>query len=718
MSTRREFLGKSTLTGGGLLIAISLPGCTDRPDAAASLSNPTNAVQANAWLRVETDGSVVFLCDRSEMGQGVYTALSTLLAEELEVPLDAVRIEAAPPGAAYVNALLGGQITGGSTSVRDAWEKLRRAGADARLRLVTAAAQHWGVPAAELRAVNGAVVRASGESLTYGQLATAAAALPAPANVTLKSAAAFAQIGKARGRIDTPSKVDGSAVFGVDMRLPNMLYGALAQSPVLGGNVRSFDATQARTMPGVREVLQTASGVVVLADSWWQARQARDALAIDWEPGRNAQLSTASISAGLTEALDTRSADAKVARNDGDADAALAAARGARKVEAIYELPLLAHATLEPQNCTVDPVGDTLHVYVPTQVQQSAQAAAAAAAGIPPEQVFIHTTYLGGGFGRRLEVDFIPAAVEAARAVRRPVKVLWTREDDTTHDYYRPPYRNRCSAAVGADGRPEAFKFELCGPSVTSRWAPAVVEQMIDPFVLEAATNYPYDVPNVRVTYLQHEIGINVGYWRSVSHATNCFAAECFMDELAAAAKQDPLQFRLSLLERQPERRWRRVLERAAARASWGNAAAGRFQGIALMEGYGTYMSLVAEISLQDGKARVHKISGAADCGQMVNPSIVDAQIRSGIVFGLTAALWGDITLDGGRVQQNNFDTYRLLRMDESPDIDVEILTSDAAPGGIGEPSTALVAPAVCNALFAATGRRLRSLPVARHGLT
>ncbi len=714
MSTRREFLRTSAAAGGGLLIAIQLPGCAERPDSAATLANPSAPVQAGAWLRIGTDGGITFLSDKSEMGQGVYTSLTMLIAEELDVPADSIRIEAAPPGDAYVNTLLGVQVTGGSTSVREGWDKLRRAGAEARARLVAAAAEHWGTSATDLRTENGTVVRSDGTRLTYGQLATPAAAMPAPPSAAPKQPNAFTQIGKSQRRLDTPLKINGTAAYGIDQRFPNMLFGALAQSPVLGGKVQTFDDTRARSMPGVQRVVPTTSGVVVLADSWWQARQARDALAITWDPGPNATLSNASISAGLANALATRSAEAKVPRNDGDANAALAAA--AQKIEAIYELPMLAHATLEPQNCTVVPDGDSLHVYAPTQVQQSAQAAAAAAAGLSPEKVFVHTTYLGGGFGRRLEVDFIPAAVEAARAVGRPVKLLWTREDDTTHDYYRPPYRHRCSAALKPDGKLAAWKFEICGPSVTSRWAPAVVAQTIDPFVLEAAVNYPYDADHVLVTYLQHEIGINVGYLRSVSHATNCFAAECFMDELAYAAGKDPYQFRLAMLERQSEPRWRNVLERAAARAGWGRAPAGRFQGIALMEGYGSYLSLVAEISLEDGKARVHKISGAVDVGQRVNPSIVDAQIRSGIIFGLSAALWGDITIENGVVQQKTFDTYRLLRINEAPEIDVELVASDAAPGGIGEPSTALVAPALCNAIYAATKQRIRSLPIAKHG--
>lgn len=713
MSTRREFLRTSAAAGGGLLIALQVPGCAQRPEATA-LGLPTAPVQPNAWLRIGTDGGITFLSDKSEMGQGVYTSLATMIAEELEIPVESIRVEAAPAGAAYTNTLLGVQVTGGSTSVREGWDKLRRAGADARRRLIAAAAAHWSIDAGELRTENGAVVRADGERLSYGELATAAAELPA-ADTAVKPASSFTQIGKSRTRLDTAAKINGTAAYGIDQRFPGMLFGALAQCPVLGGKVQTFDDERTRAMPGVRNVVQTSSGIVVLADSWWQARNARDALDIEWDLGPAAGVSNATISAGLADALATRSGEAKAARDDGDANAALATA--ARKVEAVYELPLLPHATLEPQNCTVVPDGDTLHVYAPTQVQQAAQAAAAAAAGIPAERVVVHTTLLGGGFGRRLEVDYVPAAVEAARAANVPVKLLWTREDDTTHDFYRPPYRHRCAAALGADGSIGAWKFEICGPSVTSRWAPPVVEQMIDPFVLEAATNYPYDTDNVLVTYLQHEIGIDVGYLRSVSHATNCFAAECFMDELANAAGQDPVAFRLARLSRQAEPRWRRVLERGAERASWGRAPAGRFQGVALMEGYGTYLALFAEIAVENGKVHVHKISGAVDIGQMVNPSIVDAQIRGGIIFGLSQTLWGDITIENGVVQQRSFDTYRLLRINEAPEIDVEIIANGEAPGGIGEPSTALVAPALYNAVRAATGRRLRSLPLARHGL-
>jgi isoquinoline 1-oxidoreductase beta subunit len=373
---------------------------------------------------------------------------------------------------------------------------------------------------------------------------------------------------------------------------------------------------------------------------------------------------------------------------------------------------MLAHATLEPQCCTADARADGLDLYAPTQSQTVAQITAAAAAGLKPEQVRIHTTLLGGGFGRRLEVDFIPAAILASQAVGKPVKVIWSREEDTTHDTYRPPAFDEVAAALDADGRLLAWKLDLTGPSVTARMFPPVVETAIDPFAIEAAANYPYDVPNVAVNYNREEIGIDVGYWRSVSHALNCFVAECFMDEVAVAAGKDPYEFRAALLGKQP--RFKRVLDEAATRAGWGKAPAGHHQGIALMEGYGTYMAQVVEVSMRSGKLAIHRITCAVDCGQMINPNIVDQQIEGSILFGLTAALWGEITLDRGQVQQRNFDSYRMLRLPETPRIDVHLLASSEAPGGIGEPGTAVVGPALANAIFAASGKRLRTLPVAR----
>ncbi|HKZ72562.1 MAG TPA: molybdopterin cofactor-binding domain-containing protein, partial [Steroidobacteraceae bacterium] len=520
-------------------------------------------------------------------------------------------------------------------------------------------------------------------------------------------------IGKPVKRLDTPGKVDGSTQYGVDVRLPGMLYAAIALPPTLGGKVKSFDGEAAKSMPGVKDVVQTTTGVVVVADTWWQARKARDAVKVQWDAGTNAGLNNAGISRGLRRAS---SASGKVAKQAGDVNAWLNSA--ARVVRQEYELPLLAHATLEPQNCTADVKADGVDLYVPTQVQLMSQSAAAKAAGVAPEQVRVHTTFLGGGFGRRLEVDFIPAAVEASKALGKPVQVLWTREDDMTHDAYRPPAFHRVAGVLDrSDNRLMAWQHHIVSPSITARVFPDAVKdpKAIDPFAIEAAANYPYDVPNVLVDYVQHEIGIDVGYWRSVSHALNCFVAESFMDELAHAAGRDPVEFRMGLLEKQP--RHRGALRLAAREAGYGSPPKGRSHGVAVMEGYGTYVAQVAEVSVEGGKVRVHKITCALDCGQVVNPDIVVAQVEGSIIFGLTAALWGEINLQNGRVQQTNFDTYRLLRLNEAPRIDVHIMDSGEEPGGVGEPATALVAPAVCNAIYMAGSRRLRSLPIARHRL-
>ncbi len=707
-SSRRQFFKTAAVSSAGFVVALYLPGCRK---SEASIPPRTKAVSPNAWLRIDTDGSIHFLCDRSEMGQGVYTALPMLFAEELEVPVESIRVEAAPPGDVYINSLLGGQVTGGSTSIRDGWDKLRLAAAEARERMIGAAAQQWGVDRARCRAENGSIVAEDGRRVTYGAVAELAASMPKVENVKLKPASQFTVIGKPRPRLDTPSKVDGSAVFGIDVKLPGMLYAALTQPPVLGGTIKRVDDTAVKALPGVRAVVQTSAGVAVVADSWWQAHQARQQLKVEWDAGPAAKLDNATIFRGLAAAS---SQTGKMVRQDGDVEAALKSA--AKRVDAVYALPLLAHATLEPQNCTVEFKDGACHVHAPTQIQQFAQTAAAKAAGLPPERVFIHTTLLGGGFGRRLEWDFIPAAVETAKAVGKPVKLLWSREDDMTHDAYRPPARDTISAGFDANGNLTAWKFHLVGPSITSRWAPAVVEKQVDPFAIEAAQNYPYDVPNVYVDFLQHEIGITVGYWRSVSHALNCFVAESFMDELAHSAKKDPYEFRRALLGKQP--RFRQVLEAAATKAGWGKAPAGRHQGIAVMEGYGTYVAQVAEVSVEKNRLKLHKIVCAVDCGRTINPSIVEAQAFGGIVFGLTAALFGDITLKGGQVQERNFDGYRLLRINEVPPIEIVTTSSEEAPGGMGEPTTAVIAPALCNAIFAATGKRLRKLPIASQGFS
>ena len=709
---RRVFLQRSAQLGGGLVIAMVLPTLQQGPLAAGN-----SASQLNAWLRIGTDDSITMLIDRSEMGQGVYTALSALIAEELEVDLARIRIIAAPVGEAYVNALNGGQVTGTSNSVTDAWEKLRKAGAQARSMLVTAAAQRWHSDPSQCHATAGKVVGPQGRTASYGELAQAAAKLPAPKDVTLKEAKDFRLIGKPLPRLDTPEKVDGSAQFGLDVQLPGMLYAVIALSPTLGGKARAVDPGAALALPGVRRVLPTASGVVVVAEHFWQARKARSALRIEWDPGPNVGLDNVAIWSLLNKAAASpglsamKSDDVAAALKGGDAPAALK--KAAKTFSAVYELPMLAHACMEPMNCTADVRADRCDVYVGTQVQQMTQAAAAEAAAMKAEQVNVYTTLLGGGFGRRLEVDFVPAAVAASKAVGAPVKLVWTREDDMTHDPYRPPAREEVTAGLDEKGKLIAWSLHVTSPSITARFDPTNK----DPFdsVIEYVQNFPYAVANFDLRYTRQEIGIDVGYLRSVSHALNCFAVETSIDELALAASRDPLDFRLELLTGKP--RHLQVLKVLAERSGWGKPRAGRYQGVAFMEGYTTCIGQVAEVSIEDGAVKVHKITCVLDCGQTVNPRIVESQIESGIVYGLSAALWGEITLHNGRVKQSNFNDYRVLRLNEVPELDIHLIPSDAKPGGIGETGVPPVAPAVCAAIFAATGKRLRSLPVSAHRL-
>jgi len=710
---RREFLQRTTLVSGGLVLALTLPisGLSRAPQ-------DKRGGQLNAWLTIGADDSITIVVDRSEMGQGVYTALPMLLAEELEVGLSRVKLAAAPVGDPYVNALNGGQITGTSNTVQDAWEKLRKAGAQARMMLISAAAQMWHVEPSDCRAQDGKVVSVQGKSATYGELAEAAARLPVPQEVQLKDPARFRLIGKPLARLDTASKVDGSAEFGLDVNLPGMLYGVIAMSPTLGGKPGSIDSSAAQAMPGVRRVVTTPSGIVVVADHFWQARKARSALRVSWEQGANSDLDDAKIWSSLNAAAAAGPGTSALGREEVSAslkngDAAEALKKAARKFSAVYELPLLAHATMEPMNCTADVRADRCDVYVGTQVQQLTQAAAAEAAGLKPEQVNVHTPFLGGGFGRRLEVDFVPAAVAASKAVGAPVKLIWTREDDITHDYFRPPAREEVSAGLDEKGRLVAWALHITSPSITARFDPTNK----NPFdsVIEYVQNFPYAVASFDLRFTRREIGLEVGYLRSVSHSPNCFAIESSIDELAAALSKDPLEFRLELLAGKP--RHTRVLELIAERSGWGHPPEGRSQGIAFMEGYTSHIAQVAEVSLEGGRIKVHKITCVIDCGQTVNPRIVEAQLQSGIIYGLSATLWGAITLQNGRVQQQNFHDYRVLRLNETPEIDIHIIPSDAPPGGIGETGVPPVAPAIFNAVFAATGKRLRSLPLSAHSL-
>jgi isoquinoline 1-oxidoreductase beta subunit len=697
--SRRGFMQGSAAVTGGLMLGVSLP-ASGPVQAAGMMHTP------NAFVHIADDNTITLISARSEMGQGVYTSMPMLIAEELNVDINKIQVAIAPPGAAYTNALLGGQITGGSTSVREGWEKLRIAGAQVRIMLIAAAAQQWGVDASTLRAVDGRVIAADGKSATYGSLAEAASKLTAPEKVTLKDPSQFRVVGKRIKRLDTPAKVNGTAVFGIDVKLPGMVYATLAMCPVIGGTVKSFDAARAKTMPGVIDVVQIPDGIAVVASSYWQARKARETMSIVWDEGANAGLTTQAMLDG-TRAAATSGKGAILARPSvGDADSAIA--RGAVVLRAEYLTQSLSHSPLEPMNFTADVSGGKCLLVGPTQFQQMAQGAVAAVLSIKPDDVTLQTTFLGGGFGRRIDIDFIIQAAQISKAVGKPVKLIWSREDDTTHDFYRPMAVMQLAASLGADGKPMAMTFRVASQSITGRLF-GLPPEALDAFMAEAAVA-PYNIPATRHDVVKHDAGLRVGYWRAVSHNMNAFANESFIDELAAAAKQDPLAYRMSLLQGQP--RFLNVLKLAADKSGWGTAAAsGRTRGVALMEGYDTYMAQVAEISMVGGEPKVHRVTVVADLGRMVNPDTVEAQIQSSIVFGLSAALWGEITVDKGRVQQTNFHNYRIMRSHEAPQIDIVLVDSTEKPGGIGEPATALIGPAVANAMFASTGKRVRRMP-------
>ena len=695
--SRRKFLKAGAAVSGGLVIGVALP------EAFAAAQVTTS--MPNAWIKIGSDNTVTIYSARSEMGQGVYTAMPTLVAEELEVDLNKIKVEIAPAGEVYINMLLGGQITGGSTSVAEGYDKLRIAGAQARMMLISAAAQKWGVDEAKCSAQHGSVFGPKGIRASYGQLAEAASRLPVPKEPKLKDAKNFRYVGKSIKRLDTPSKVNGTAEFGIDVKLPGMLYASLAQCPVIGGKVVSFDASKAKAMPGVKNVVQITDGVAVVADSWWRAKTARDTIDIKWDEGPAKSMSSASVAEGLKAASAKPGA---VFKKQGDFEAGMKGA--AKTLEASYEMPFLSHSPMEPMNFTADVKADSCLLYGPTQFQQMAEGVAAQMLGMKPAQITVRTTFLGGGFGRRIDVDFVTQAIEISKAVGAPVKLVWTREDDMTHDFYRPTSVHQISGGLDAAGKPVAMKFHLTSSSVTARLFPPFVKDGLDPFMLEAAA-VPYDIPNQLADSLIYETGLRVGYWRSVSHALNAFANESFIDEMALAAGKDPYEFRRALLDKHP--RLKNVLELAAAKSGWGKPLApGRFRGVGVMEGYGTSMAQVAEVSVKDGNIKVHRVVVAADLGRMVNPNIVNQQIESSIIFGLSAALYGEITLKDGRIEQTNFDKYPVVRMPDSPKVEAYLVESSEKPGGIGEPATALISPTVANAVFAATGKRLRKLPL------
>jgi len=705
-ASRRAFLKSTTAASvasasGGLMLGMALPGTVGQTQAAGTLYTP------NAWVHIADDNTITLLNAHSEMGQGVYTSMSQLIAEELNVSMSQIRVEAAPPAAVYVNALLGAQITGGSTSVRDGWEKLRVAGAQVREMLVAAAAQTWGVDASQVKAENGHLMGPGGKKATYGQMADAASKLPVPEKPALKDPKDFKIVGTRTKRVDTDAKVYGTAEFGIDVKLPGMVYASLAQSPVIGGKVKSFDATKAKGMPGVIDVVQIPDGVAVVANSWWRAKTARDTLAIEWEDGPIGKMSDASLIAETRAALSTDKAHA-ITPAAGDVNAAYAGA--AKQLQAEYIQPLQSHSPMEPMNFTAHIQGDKALLIGPTQFQQGAQGSVAAALGLKPEDITLKTTFLGGGFGRRLELDFIVQAAQISKAVNKPVKLLWTREDDMPHDFYRPVAVHQLKAGLDASGKPTSWQFKAASQSITQR-AFGLPKDVLDPFMCEYAVT-PYAVANHQAEMVMHDTGFRVGYWRAVSHNMNAFANESFIDELAKAAGKDPVAYRLSLLGDKP--RHAHVLKLAAEKAGWGKPLPkGHAHGVALMDGYDSYMAQVAEISLDDnGEVKVHKVTVAVDLGQVVNPDTVEAQVQSSIVFGMGPALKHKITLVNGRVQQTNYNTYAPVRMFEAPAIDITVVKSSEKPGGIGEPATAVVGAALGNAIAALTGKRVRAYPM------
>lgn len=700
-TSRRSFLKASAAVSGGLMLGFNLPGTQGEAMAAGTVYTP------NAWVHIADNNVITLLSARSEMGQGVYTSMPMLIAEELNVDIKQIKVVAAPPAAVYVNALLGAQITGGSTSVRDGWEKLRIAGAQVREMLLTAAAARWGVDKDLLKADKGVITGPKGLKATYGDLAESAARMPVPEKPPLKSPKDFKIVGKRTKRVDTAVKVNGTAEFGIDVKLPGMVYASLAQCPVIGGTVKSFDGSKAKASAGVIDVVQISDGVAVVANSWWQAKKARDLLSIQWDEGAGAALSDASVIDGTRQALKTGKV-LEITKPQGDVAAAL---KGAAKViEAEYVIPMQAHAPLEPMNFTAHVQGNKALLIGPTQFQQGAQGAVAGALGLKPEDVTLQTTFLGGGFGRRLELDFIVQAAQISKAVNKPVKLLWTREDDMTHDFYRPVGVNQLKAGLDASGKPVAMHFKVASQSVTQR-AFGLPKDTLDPFMAEAAVT-GYNIANTQHDLVIHDTGVRVGYWRAVSHNMNAFANESFIDELAKAAGKDPYDYRMSLLAGKP--RFANVLKLAADKAGWGKPLAkGHALGIALMEGYDTYMAQVAEVSLDaNGEVQVHRVSVAADLGHMVNPDTVEAQIQSSIIFGMGAALKHQITMTAGRVQETNYHNFQPVRMHEAPKIDIVLVQSTEKPGGIGEPATAVVAPAIANAVAKLTGKRVRRLPI------
>ena len=699
---------------GGLMLAFHLP------LRAAPVNEPEQAPDStegkftpNAFIRIDHSGKTMLVMPQVEMGQGVYTAIAMILAEELDADFAQVALEHAPPNEKlYANPAFGIQATGNSNSIRAFWNPLRVAGATARTMLVQAAAQQWQVDPAECSASNGSVTHAaSGRTLAYGDLVDAASNVPIPQKPLLKNLKDFVLIGKPLKRLDTPGKTNGKVIYGIDAMLPGMKFATLAASPVFGGKVAHVDDSTAKTVPGVQKVIVLDDLVAVVGDHMWAAKKGLDALVVTWNEGPNAQISSHDIWENLRAASKR---DGVVAKSVGDVAKGLAQGD---KFEAVYELPFLAHAPMEPMNCTVRLTPGACEVWTGTQVVARVQKAAAEAAGVPIDKVTVHNHLIGGGFGRRLETDMVASAVRIAQHLDAPVKVVWTREEDIQHDIYRPVYRDVISASLSG-GKIVSWKYRISGSSIMARWFPAGYEHGIDIDAVDSAVDIPYDIPNLQVEYVRAEPpAVPTGFWRGVGPNNNVFAIECFMDELARKAGMDPIAFRRGMLGNQP--RFQAVLDLVAQKSDWGKPLPARVgRGVCVQPSFASFIATVVEAEVDDrGEIRLRRVTSAVDTGIAVNPDTIAAQLQGGLIFGLTAALYGEITIDKGRVQQSNFNDYRMLRIDEVPNIEVYVVKSDKEPGGIGETGCTAGPPALRNAIYAATGVALRRLPIDRDAL-
>ncbi|MFP3978859.1 molybdopterin cofactor-binding domain-containing protein [Marinobacter sp. KMM 10035] len=726
---RRDFLKVGAGASGSLMLSLSLPGCSGMP---TGYKEETGEWKPDAWLEITNTDEIHFTLARVEMGQGTYTGLTTLIAEELEVDPEAITPRFAPVAPEYRNPLYKLQLTGGSTSISTSWEPLRTAGASARQMLILAAARVWNVDGDKCTARQGRVFHPNGlDSMRYGQLVELASKEIIRGDVALKPASEWKYIGKQRGRLDARAKSTGTAVYGIDVELPGMVYSVVSRPPQHGGRVKAFNESEVRAMLGVLDVFEIERGVAIVADKYWRARKAQNALKVEWDNSDAFSLSTSEVFDSYRKAADEDRG--KSERSEGDYEGAVK--KAGRVFEAEYSQPYLAHSTLEPMNATAWYKGDSIEVWAPTQAPDLGRIAAARVTDLSPSDVTIHTTFLGGGFGRRLTQDFIEEAAAVAYRVKQPVKLIWSREEDTQHDLYRPAMLHRMQAGIEA-GELSGWHHQIVGPQLLDwyvrnaapaqyPWAPKFMYDTLgkvgllaegiatpkDMSAIEGAIEYPYNVDNIDIRHTHTDPGVPVTFWRSVGYSHNGFAVETFMDELAHEVGEDPYRFRRNLLAGQP--RHLEVLDRAVRLADWDTPVAeGRGRGIALFKSFGTFVAQVVEAGVENGVIKVYRVTCAVDCGQVVNPRIVQDQIEGGIIFGLTAALYGEITFEGGRVQQSNFHDTQLMRQYERPEVTVDIVPSTEGPTGVGEPGVPPVIPALGNALFALTGKRQRTLPL------